>query len=64
MDMKEKLQEIVQISGEKHASPKLVYLLGVLGICSVILAGWLYFSDSTASSAAERANQDIQISSE
>ena len=60
MDMKEKLLDYVKFSSDMRADPRLVYLLGILGIGAVLLAGWLYFSDSTASRAAERANQEIQ----
>jgi phosphomannomutase/phosphoglucomutase len=51
MDLKQKLQETAHLSGRKHAHPILVYLLGLFGLAMVVVAAWLYFTDSTASRA-------------
>ena len=53
--MSGKLQNVMRFSGQKYADPKLVYLLGLFGLLMVVVAGWLWFSDSTASRATERA---------
>ncbi len=53
--MSGKLQNVMRFSGKKYANPKLVYLLGLFGLLLMIVAGWLWFSDSTASRATARA---------
>ena len=55
MELKEKLQDAVKLSDKKHASPKLVYLLGLFGLALVVLGTWLYFSDTLSSRSAEKA---------
>ncbi|MEE4218525.1 MAG: phosphomannomutase/phosphoglucomutase [Xanthomonadales bacterium] len=53
--MSGKLQNVMRFSGKKYADPRLVYLLGLFGLLLVVAAGWLWFSDSTATRATERA---------
>ena len=58
MDMKQILREFTHFSTKKHASPKLIYLLGLVGLLMILAAGRLYFSDATSARAADRARAE------
>lgn len=48
----------MRFSGKKNADPKLIYLLGLVGLALVIVAGWQYFSDSTSSQSVDQVYEE------
>jgi len=61
MDIKAKLSELTRARGKNTTQPVMVILLGALGVLVIAAAVWLSFSDSQASSRAEKARAQGQV---
>jgi len=54
MDWKELLDGRLRDKRERRARPLTILALGLFGLALIVVAGWLYFSDSTALRAQQR----------
>jgi len=60
MDLKLKLPAVARLSGAKRVDPKLVFVLGLVGLAILATAVWLAYSDWRASRIAVAADAEAQ----
>ena len=61
MDWKEKLDHSLTSKTERRARPGLIYALGVFGLVLIAVAGWLYFTDVSASRSKGEVAERVEL---